>query len=391
MPNKAIIHVDMDAFFASVEIREQPALKGLPVVVGGRADSRGVVAAASYEARKFGVRSAMPMSKAMRLCPDLVRISGNLDLYRKVSMQIHDIFSRYTPIIEPLSLDEAFLDVSQSERLMGPANEIGLRIKKEIKDELDLIASVGIAPNKFVAKIASDVNKPNGYVVVDESQLQAFLDPLPVSRLWGAGKQTVALFDRLGIKTIAQLRKQSPDWLMSELGKFGQHLWDLSNGRDPRKVTPDNKAKSISNETTFAKDSRDQNQLESNLMQLIEKVMWRLRSNHLYGKTVQLKLRYSNFKTITRSKSLPSVTDSTEVVWTIAKQLLNDNWLGQGAIRLIGIGMTNLTTQAAQNQQTNLFENEADDKHELDKISDMINRRFGMKTLQRGRAKYTTE
>jgi DNA polymerase-4 len=382
---RKILHIDMDAFYASIEEREDPSLKGKPVVVGGSPQGRGVVSAANYEARKFGVHSAMPMAQALRRCPDMVRLPVRMDLYAQVSHQIREIFSRYTPLVQPLALDEAFLDVTASEKLFGSAEQIGRRIKQEIQDELLLAASVGVAPSKFVAKIASDINKPGGFVVVDEGRVQAFLDPLPISRIWGAGKVTVNLFERMGIRIIGQLRRQSEDWLQSHFGRLGSHLWQLANGIDDREVITDSQAKSISHETTFAEDLTDQDQLEAWLLHLTEQVAWRLRKHQLKGKTVNLKLRHHDFKTITRSRSLPEATDNTDKLWKLTRQLFQSNWDGKNPVRLIGMGVSGLRDIDDLAIQGDLFERPETSR--IDQLADDINARFGKTALQRGRSK----
>lgn len=391
MQNRKILHIDMDAFYASIEERDNPELKGKPVIVGGSPQGRGVVSAANYEARKYGLHSAMPMVRAMRLCPQVIRLPVNMTHYAEVSQQIRAIFARYTPLIEPLALDEAFLDVTASEKLFGPAADIGMRIKQDIKKELDLVASVGVAPSKFVAKIASDINKPDGFVVVDADQVQAFLDPLPVSRLWGAGKATVAVFERMGIRTIAQLRRQSEDWLVSYFGKFGSHLWQLANGIDEREVVTDSQAKSISNETTFAQDVASREVLEATLLELTEQVAWRLRRSGLKGRTVQLKLRYPDFRLITRARTMVESSDNTNTLWEVVRELLYQNWAGRPAIRLIGMGVSGLQSGMEQARQTDMFK-PLDPKHNrLDALTDNINERFGPSTLHRGRTTKTIE
>ena len=381
-----IIHVDMDAFYASVEEREQPALKGRPVIVGGSAEGRGVVAAANYAARKFGIYSAMPTSQAMRLCPEVIQLPVQMELYSKVSHQIHEIFFRYTPEIEPLSLDEAFLDVSASLRLFGTANEIGKRIKQEIESELSLIASVGIAPSKFVAKIASDIDKPNGFKEILAGEVQDFLDPLPVSRLWGVGKVTSAEFERLGIRTVKQVRHQQLEAMQYRFGKFGQHIWELANGIDPRKVVTDHRAKSISNETTFATDIVDSTVLKTILMDLTEQVMFRLRKQGFHCNTVQIKVRSADFKTITRSQTLTDASQSTQVIWQHALSLLNnalDN--RKGAIRLVGVGVSGLCKSTAIVKQHDLFPSGNEEQQTvIDKLADGIKSRFGKDCIQRG-------
>lgn len=382
---RKILHVDMDAFYASIEERENPQLKGKPLIVGGPAQGRGVVSAANYAARKFGVHSAMPMVTATRLCPEVTCLPVRMSLYAEVSQQIRDIFARYTPQIEPLSLDEAFLDVTASEKLFSSAQTIAQAIKQDIKQELDLVASVGMAPNKFIAKIASDINKPDGYVVVDPDGVQAFLDPLPVSRLWGAGKVTVALFEKMGIRSIGQLRRQSKDWLLSHFGQFGEHLWRLANGIDDRNVISEGQAKSISHETTFAVDLTNKSVLSAWLLHLTEQVAARLRRYELKGRTVTLKLRYHDFKTVTRSHTLPVETDNTDQLWQVTRKLFDDNWNGKTPIRLIGMGVSGLNDLYESMQQGDLFMNESATK--IDQLADSINSRFGPSTLQRGRSK----
>lgn len=381
-----IIHLDMDAFFASVEIREHPELVGLPVVVGGPSKSRGVVAAASYAARKFGIYSAMPMSQADRLCPDLICLPSNMALYISVSKQIHEIFNRYTPEIEPLSLDEAFLDVSASLKLFGTAAEIAKRIKNDIKQELQLVVSAGIAPNKFVAKIASDFDKPDGFVIIEEEDMQAFLDPLPVKRIWGVGKKTEQQLHNYGITTIKDLRKQSPRWLIERFGKSGDHIYRLANGQDKREVISDIKAKSISNENTFLEDITDKETLMAYLSHLTEQVTARMREKNRKGKTVSIKIRFHDFTTITRSKTLSESTNQTDKTWQAVLSLFNfamqDNAAKHTAVRLLGVGVSGFSNESSE--QGDLFSNDA--KHnELDEVTDEINQRFGKLKIHRAR------
>lgn len=386
-----IIHLDMDAFFVSVEVREQPELAGLPVVVGGSANGRGVVAAANYEARKFGVFSAMPMANAMRLCPHLVCLPVNMPLYVNVSQIIHKIFYRYTPEIEPLSLDEAFLDVSASEKLFGTAAEIAKRIKSDIKEECQLIASAGVAPNKFVAKIASDIDKPDGFVVVEHGEVQNFLDPLPINRIWGVGKKTEKQLHQFGINTIFDLRKQSPDLLVQRFGKLGEHIYRLANGQDKREVVSDARAKSISSETTFSNDIQDKEVLLATLSQLSEQVAARLRDKNIKGKTVSIKIRFHDFKTITRSKTLSERTFQTMQLWLTVKQLFLDAFqMGEMSIRLVGVSVSCFSAEDAV--QGDLFtqgighEGKQSVKQDtLDVLSDKINLRFGKSKIHRGR------
>lgn len=396
-----IIHVDMDAFYASVEIREQPELAPMPVVVGGR-EGRGVVAAANYNARKYGVRSAMPIAEAKRRCEKLVCLPVRMPLYVEASQKIHDVFFRYTPEIEPLSLDEAFLDVTASEHLFKSAENIGQMIKRDILDETQLVCSVGIAENKYVAKIASDINKPSGFVHVSVESQQQFLDPLPVSRLWGAGKVAQKKFTQYGIETIADVRQQSEVFMQSLFGKLGQHFLDLANGRDVRRVCSESKTKSISHETTFEQDVDDMSVLRSYLSDLCEQVAARLRSKSYNAKTISIKLRFPDFKTITRSISLSEAENNTQVLMDNAVSLfLNAMQQHKSAIRLIGMGVSGLSKLGenpdeqklsdTQKIQADMFEEEmsvdsaSPKQKSIDEISDKVNQRFGKKTVRRGR------
>jgi len=390
-----IIHADMDAFFASVEIREQPALRGKPVVVGGRAENRGVVAAASYVARQYGIRSAMPTATALKRCSELIILPGRMALYNEVSRQIQGIFARYTPVIEPLSLDEAFLDVSASIALFGSTQQIARDIKQAVLDELRLVVSIGVAPNKFVAKIASDLQKPDGFVVVEAADVQQFLDPLPVSRLWGVGKVTEKKLHSRQIYTIADLRHTPEPFIRQHFGQYGEQLRQLARGHDPRAVITDHDAKSISHETTFAQDISDVEILRSVLSNLTEQVAWRMRRQHLRGRTVQLKLRFDDFHTITRACSLGTATHRTRDLWLTALQLLNrEITSGLPPVRLIGMGAGGFDTGQAP-AQPDLFDaphsgaTNADTTHNgaesIDKLTDDINRRFGNKLLSRAR------
>ena len=375
----------MDAFFASVEIREQPELRDKPVVVAGRPDQRGVVAAASYAARQFGIRSAMPTATALKHCPELIILPGRMALYSEVSSHIHAIFSRYTPLIEPLSLDEAFLDVSASEALFGKAVDIARRIKREVHDELNLVVSVGVAPNKFLAKIASDLEKPDGFVVLEAADVQHFLDPLPVSRLWGVGKVTEQQLHAINIHTVAELRRLPVQNLTQRFGQLGEHLWQLAHGRDERSVVAEREAKSISHETTFAQDISDPDILRSVLLSLTEQVAWRMRRHKLRGRSVQLKLRFSDFHTITRAQGLQTPSDSTHELWDTVSKLLDKATSGKTpVIRLIGIGVSGFEMEDELTQLT-LFDEPLIDARNIDKLADDINSRFGDKLLSRAR------
>ncbi len=377
-----IIHVDMDAFYASVEQRDNPQLAGLPVVVGGTAKDRGVVAAASYAARKFGVLSAMPSSTALKLCPDLVFVPMRMQHYRKVSEQIRDIFHRYTPLVEPLSLDEAFLDVRGSTQLFGEADVIGTRIKDDIRRELALTASVGIGPNKFTAKIASDLQKPDGFVKVSPP-LATFLDPLPVSRLWGIGQVTERKLTQSGIRTIRQFRLANTDLLKSCVGNALEQLMQLANGQDDRQVVPSRPSVTMSRETTFAKDINDIGHLENTLLNLTEHIATRLRNQNLGARTVGIKLRFSNFKTITRSKSHASATNVTQVIWKCVRELLHAALSKPFKIRLIGIQASSLE-QLSDSQSPLIEHDDIARQKKIDEVVDRVNRKFGDAALHRG-------
>jgi len=379
-----IIHADMDAFYASVEERDRPELVGKPVIVGGSPEKRGVVSAANYVARKFGVHSAMPSATAHRLCPQGIYLPPRIDYYAEVSGQIRDIFERFTPLVEPLSLDEAFLDVTGSEGLFGSAVEIGRQIKQAIRTELRLVVSVGVAPNKFLAKIASDLKKPDALVVVEQGKVQEFLDPLPVERLWGVGKQSSKVFQGLGIRTIAQLRQCPLDVLQARFGTSGEHLWDLAHGRDDRPVVPEREAKSISNETTFEHDISDMEVLRAWLVDLVEQVGCRLRRHGLRGRTVHLKVRFADFSTITRSQTLPEPTNITQELWQAADELLCHRLpAGHLPVRLLGMGVSGLDN--TDQIQGMLFDGEEREKHSrVDAVADEIKAKFGTGALRRG-------
>jgi DNA polymerase-4 len=380
-----ILHVDMDAFYASVEERDDPSLVGKPVIVGGSAEGRGVVAAAYYEARKFGVHSAMAAAPAKRLCPHAVFLKTRIDYYAQVSRQIREIFEQFTPLVEPLSLDEAFLDVTGSNAIFGPSPEIGRQIKRRIKTELRLIASVGVAPNKFVAKIASDLDKPDGFVVVEPDQVQSFLDPLPVGRLWGVGKVTGQVFDKLAIRTIGQLRRMSPQTLSDLFGASGEHYFKLAHGLDDRRVVPDREAKSVSNETTFAEDIADMEVLKAWLVELVEHVARRLRRHDIKGRTVELKVRFADFKTLTRSLTLPEATNITQELLDGGMELLTQRLPARHLpVRLLGFGVSKIA-ESNQSQQRQLFEQPARERQrELDRVADQITAKFGNLAIRRG-------
>ncbi len=379
-----ILHVDMDAFYASVEELDDPGLVGQPVVVGGTPDGRGVVAAANYAARRYGIHSAMPAARARRLCPDAVCIRSRMDRYVEVSRELRGIFARYTPLLEPLSLDEAFLDVTSSLSLFGDGQAIARRIKEEIRDELGLVASVGVAPNKFLAKLASDLDKPDGLVVVPTDAIEAFLEPLPVSRLWGVGKVSNRDLAEMGVHTIGDLRRLPEELLVSRFAKSAAHWARLARGIDDRRVVPDRDAKSISHETTFATDIGDAEVLRSWLLELTEQVATRLRRQGLRGKTVFIKVRYADFHTVTRSEGLHAPSNVTRELYVTAARLLQAQLArSPRPVRLLGMGASGITSEELEQGQ--LFETEdREQQRRIDTVVDSIKSRFGNRALRRG-------
>ena len=379
-----IIHIDMDAYYASVEIRDNPQLADKPVIIGGSSTGRGVVSTANYIARKFGVHSAMPTSQAVRLCPHATLIRPRMDYYAAISKQIRDIFHTYTDLVEPLSLDEAFLDVIGSRKLFGDAVTIATLIKTRIATEVGLTASAGVAPNKFLAKVASDLEKPNGLVIVDPEAIQAFLDPLPVSRVWGVGAQTQKKLESYGVHTIAHLRQLSLEVLKSAFGINSDHFWRLSRGLDTRAVVPDRDAKSISHETTFHQDLTDPDALRAWLLDLTDQVARRMRRHKIVGRTVHLKIRYSNFETITRSRTLDEPTNSNDTLARFVSDLFSQSQLSfNRGIRLIGMGVDKLSCNRPI--QLSLFDQEdAERSKRIDQATDAIRDKFGKLALKRG-------
>ena len=378
-----ILHCDMDAFYASVEERDQPQLVGQPVIVGGSPQKRGVVSAANYVARRYGVHSAMPAVTAHRLCPHGIFLPPRISHYAEVSRQIREIFERFTPLVEPLSLDEAFLDVRGSEHLFGTAAEIGRKIRQLVREETGLVVSVGVAPNKFLAKIASDFKKPDGFLVVEAEHVQEFLDPLPVERLWGVGKQGSKVFQRLGIRTIGQLRQWPLEPLTSQFGSYGEHLLRLAHGIDDDPVVPEREAKSVSHETTFEHDIDDLEVLRAWLVDLTEQVAWRMRKHGLRGRVVHLKVRFADFSMITRSQTLPQPTDITQELWRVADDLLCHRLpTGHLPVRLVGMGVSGFDDTGLS--QGLLFDQgERKRQMGLDMAADQIRQRFGSSALRR--------
>ena len=379
---RKILHVDMDAFYASVEQRDDPSLLGKPVVVGGRPNSRGVVSAASYEARKFGIHSALPLAEAFRRCPHAVFLPVNIQKYREVSKQIRQIFLTYTPMVEPLSLDEAFLDVTGSTSLFGPEDEIALMIKQRIQQELDLTASVGLACNKFLAKLASDLRKPDGFVVVQPDRVQEFLDPLSVERIWGVGKKTAEQLHTLNIRTVRDLRNLEQGYLTQLLGVIGSQLYLLARGIDERPVESARVVKSIGRETTFATDIADRDLLETVLLKLSVDVGRSARKETLKGKTITLKVRYNDFRAISRSHTLTRAINLDNVIYQEVCHLLGEVALKQ-PLRLIGVTLSNLTDK--EESQLSLFTEPRHDSENLTKIIDLVKEKYGETSITRAR------
>ncbi len=381
---REIIHVDMDAFYASVEQQDHPQLRGKAVLVAGEAKARGVVSAASYEARKFGVHSAMPTVQALRLCPHAIILPVRMERYAEISQQIHAIFEQYTPLVEPISLDEAFLDVTASTSLFGSVEHIGHSIKQQIEAQTHLTASVGVAPNKFLAKLASDLDKPNGFVIVTAQNTQQTLDPLSVGRIWGVGKVTQEKLAAHGIRTIAELRRCGPALLKTVIGNAAEPLLRLAHGQDDSEVEPARQRKSISSEQTFATDISDADVLASVLIEQVEEVAQRLRCSRLRARTVTLKLRYGDFRTVTRSETLGEATNLTQPLWETARRVFGQ-WhkRSAGALRLLGFGASGLEREDAG--QGNLFTDpDAEKLRRLDQTADRIRIRYGKRAIHRG-------
>ena len=340
-PIRKIIHVDMDAFYASVEQRDNPDLRGRPVAVGG-SSKRGVVAAASYEARAFGVRSAMPSVTAQRRCPDLVFVKPRFEVYRSVSHQIRDVFSRHTDLIEPLALDEAYLDVTADKQGIGSAVKIAKAIRAAIREETGLTASAGVSYNKFIAKLASDQNKPDGLCVILPEQGEAFGATLPVRRFHGVGPRTAEKMERLGIRTGADLRAMSEEWLQRNFGSSGSYLFRAARGIDHRRVNPSRERKSVGGELTYFNDKQSNEELRTALDEIIAIVWRRIESSGVQGRTIVMKARYANFRTLTRSRSLTrNVHDRAEFA-AIGHALLDQILPADMGIRLLGLTLSGI-------------------------------------------------
>lgn len=379
---RKIIHLDMDAFYASVEQRDRPELRGKPVIVGGTRE-RGVVSACSYEARAFGVRSAMSMARALALCPQAIVLPVRMRLYGEASEQVFDIFARYTDRIEPLSIDEAFLDVTGCERLFGSAREIAERIRAEVRKETALAVSAGVAPNKFLAKLASEAAKPDGLKEIHPAEIDPFLLPLPVSRLWGVGRVTAERLENLGIRTVADLRGVERGRLARILGSAGDHLYQLARGLDDRPVDGAEEVKSIGHEETFERDLYDPEAIRIELLDLSERVARRLRRHRVSGRTLTVKVRYGDFSTVTRSATFSEGLDHGIAIFREAAALVARTEAGTRAVRLLGISLSHLQSGGAGQQQLFGVE-DRERKSSLDRAVDLLGERFGGGAVCRG-------
>jgi len=381
---RTILHVDMDAFYASVEERSHPELRGKPLIVGSDpkgGKGRGIVATCSYEARKFGVHSAQPISQAWRMCPQGIYVQPDMPKYARASECVMRILLDFSDLVEQVSIDEAFLDVTGSRRLFGDGASIARKIKNRIRSDQRLTASVGVAANKFVAKVASDLRKPDGLVVVEPGREAEFLAPLPVSRLWGVGGKTAALLKDIGLQRIGQIAALDRRYLVDRFGKGGEHLWELSRGMDDRPVAPEEGYKSIGHETTFEKDTEDERLLHDTLLWLAEKVAQRLRANHARARTIAIKFREADFSTYTRRKTLSVAADTSEEIfpqaWNMVRRLIRRGV----AVRLIGIYGSNLESEKAG--QLALFDQPEQKDRRLAAAVDDITRRYGDSAITR--------
>jgi len=377
---RAILHIDMDAFYASVEEQDRPELKGKPLIVGG-ISGRGVVAAASYAVRRFGVRSAMPMREALRRCPDAICVRPRMARYKEVSDQVFAIFREFTPLVEGLSLDEAYLDVTSSQQLLGSAESIGGEIRRRIRKRTGLTASVGIAPNKLLAKIASDLNKPDGMCRIGADNMREILDGLPIEKLFGVGPKTLPAVHAAGIRSFGDLRLAGDEALWRAFGKHGKTMHDRACGLDDRPVEPNREEKSISAEETFATDIRGVAPLAVRLLRLADRAAARLRAQNLAAGRVSVKIRRADFTTYTRQRALGRPTQESGVVAAAAKALL-DQWLAtqpDAAVRLLGVGVGDLQIS----MQADLFSGGPAHGSRLDTVVDSIRGRFGSDILTR--------
>ena len=378
-----VIHADMDAFFAAVEQRENPNLKGKAVIIGGvNLSNRGVVSTASYAAREYGVHSAMPIAQAKKLCPDGIYLPARHRLYKEISAEVMQIFKKYTPIVEKISIDEAFLDIKGCEKLYGSPIEIAQKIKKEVKDKTELTVSIGLSVNKFLAKLASDFEKPDGLTVIEGNEIKEFMSGLDVRKIWGVGKTFAESLAKLDIYMVKDVWPYSLSELKQKFGKAGVKLFYLSRGIDNREVEVKNEIKSVSHEETFAENIADKEKLWAYLYKMSEKVSFRLHSSSLTGSTVFVKVRYSDFSTFNRQRSLKQSISSADNIYKTGRELIEENNLFKKPIRLLGIGIGSLDEEGRE--QLNLFEDKKRNS-ELDNTIDSIKRKYGFEKISRAR------
>ncbi len=380
----SIAHMDCDAFYASVEKRDNPELRDKPVIIGG--GKRGVVSTACYIARIRGVRSAMPMFQALKLCPDAVVVRPRMDAYAEASRAVRALMDELTPQIEPLSLDEAFLDLTGTTRLHGAPPAIMLaRLVKRMKDELGLSGSIGLSHNKFLAKVASDLDKPRGFSVIGRAETVDFLRPKPVRLIWGIGPATQASLDKAGIHSIGDLHRWEKDQLIERFGQTGERLWHLARGEDFRRISPNAPVKSISKETTFFEDTSDPDVLDGHLWRLSEQVSARAKAKNKAGRVVTLKLKTKAFKTITKRQSLHQPTQMADTIYRVARSLY-DAAGHTGPFRLIGVGISDLTSADDADREGDLLDPDAGRRANAERATDKIRAKFGSDAIKKGRA-----
>jgi DNA polymerase-4 len=380
---RTIVHVDMDAFFSSIEQMDFEEYRNRPVVVGADPQGghgRGVVSAASYEARSFGIHSAMPISRAYSLCPDAVFVRPRMERYQELSYRVMGTLREFSPLVEQISIDEAFLDCTGTSRLIGPPPVLGARIKERIRDETTLTASVGIASNKSVAKIASDLEKPDGLVICPPGGEKAFLSGLPLRSLWGAGRKTVERLRMLGYGTIGEVANSSPENLLREFGKAGRHLWELANGIDEREVSVGWERKSISEETTFERDVGSEDFIEHVIFRLADSISQKMRMQGMSGRTITVKIRLSGFLTFTRSRTIPNRVNDTDTIRAVSTELFRNFDRNGRKVRLIGVGVSGLGD--THGSQLDLFGGGVKTNSTADRVLDEMHRRYGGKVMR---------
>jgi DNA polymerase-4 len=376
-----ILHIDMDAFYASVAAHDDPSLRGKALVVG--AGIRGVVLSANYEARKFGIRAAMPVGHAKKMAPHAIFVAPDHQRYAEVSSHVMEIFQTFTPWVEPLSLDEAFLDVTGSRKLLGTGYEIGEAIREKVSSEIGITCSVGIAPSKFIAKIASDICKPDGILEIEASKILEFLHPLPIKKLWGVGPKTGEKLEQMGLRTIGDIAELPRTTLIRVLGQAnGSSLYELAWGRDYRDVVVNAPEKSISNAQTFEKDIDDPEEILQELLRMTEKATSRLRAKGFFARTVSINIRFEDFTNIAKSKSLPLATSSTHEIYELVKELFLSLGIERQKVRMVGVGLTNLGDPIAQ--QLELGDREKGWR-DAEKAIDRARARFGKSSVRPGR------